>query len=115
MEAIAILKYARTSAQKARVVADQVRGLPVSKATQILKFHNKKAAIFVKKTLDSAIANAEHNHGADIDMLKVTSIYVDHGPRLKRMRPRARGRANRIIKPSCHITIVVTDFVERES
>lgn len=114
MEAVAILKNAGTSAQKTRLVADLIRGLPVGRAIQILKFSNKKAAVLVKKALDSAIANAEHNLGADIDELHVNTICVDHGPRLKRMRTRARGRGNRIIKPTCHIKIVVADVKERK-
>ncbi len=114
MEATAVLKNAGTSPQKARLVADLVRGLPVGRAIQILKFTNKKAAVVIKKALDSAIANAEHNLGADIDVLRVATICVDQGPRLKRMRTRARGRGNRIIKPSCHIKVIVADAQGRE-
>ncbi|MCE2572259.1 50S ribosomal protein L22 [Motilimonas eburnea] len=109
MEAIAKHKFARTSAQKARLVADQIRGLPVETALNILTFSDKKAADLVKKVLDSAIANAEHNEGADIDELKVAKIFVDEGPTMKRIMPRAKGRADRILKRSSHITIVVSD------
>lgn len=109
MEAIAKLKHARISAQKARLVADQVRGKPVGKALSTLVFSTKKAAEMVKKVLDSAIANAEHNLGADIDELKVSKIYVDEGPVFKRMHARARGRGARILKRTCHITVMVSD------
>lgn len=107
MEASATLKFARISAQKARLVADLVRGLPVEKATDLLQFSNKKAATMVKKVLDSAIANAEHNEGADIDELKLKTIFVDEGPMARRFKARARGRSSRIMKRSCHITIKV--------
>ncbi len=109
MEAIAKHRFARTSAQKARLVADQVRGLPVDKALNILTFSPKKAAALVKKVLESAIANAEHNEGADIDALRVATIMVDEGPSMKRIRPRAKGRADRILKRTAHITVVVSD------
>ena len=109
MEVAARLKGARISAQKARLVADQVRGMPVEQALSLLEFSNKKAAHIVKKVLDSAIANAENNEGADVDELKVSSIYVDEGLTMKRLRPRAKGRADRILKRSCHITVKVTD------
>lgn len=109
MQAIAKLRHARTSAQKGRLVADQVRGLPVEKALNILKFSNKKAAVFVKKVLDSAIANADHNFNADIDELKVAAICVDEGPTMKRMHARAKGRGNRIFKRTCHFTVTVSD------
>ena len=109
MEAIAKHRYARTSAQKARLVADQVRGLSVDKALNILTFSPKKAAALVKKVLESAIANAEHNEGADIDTLRVATIMVDEGPSMKRIRPRAKGRADRILKRTAHITVVVSD------
>lgn len=109
MQAIAKLRHARTSAQKGRLVADQVRGLPVEQALNILKFSNKKAAVFVKKVLDSAIANADHNFDADIDDLKVTAICVDEGPTMKRMHARAKGRGNRIFKRTCHFTVTVSD------
>ena len=109
MEVAARLKGARISAQKARLVADQVRGKPVEEALSLLEFSNKKAAHIVKKVLDSAIANAENNEGADVDELKVSTIYVDEGMTMKRIRPRAKGRADRILKRSCHITVKVAD------
>ena len=109
METKAILRGARISAQKARLVADQIRGKPVEQALNTLNFSTKKAAALVKKVLDSAIANAEHNAGADVDELKVSSVYVDEGTSLKRIMPRAKGRADRITKRSCHITIKVAD------
>ncbi|MEJ2630585.1 MAG: 50S ribosomal protein L22 [Acidihalobacter sp.] len=107
MEVAARLRYARISPQKARLVADQVRGLPVEKAIQLLTFSSKKAAGMIRKVLESAIANAEHNEGADVDELKVSSIYVDEAPTLKRMHARAKGRGNRIIKRTSHITVKV--------
>ncbi len=109
MEAIAKHRFARTSAQKARLVADQVRGLPVDRALNLLTFSPKKAAELIKKVLESAVANAEHNEGADIDTLKVQTIMVDEGPSLKRIRARAKGRADRIVKRTAHITVVVSD------
>jgi len=109
MKTIAKMRHARISAQKVRLVADQVRGLEVEKALELLMFSKKKAASMVKNVLDSAIANAEHNDGADIDELKVAEIMVDEGPTMKRIRPRAKGRANRILKRSSHITVVVGD------
>jgi large subunit ribosomal protein L22 len=109
METRAKLTYARISPQKCRLVADQIRGLPVEQALQILAFSPKKGADIVKKVLESAIANAEHNDGADIDELKVSTIYVDQGPTLKRMRARAKGRGNRILKRTSHITVMVAD------
>ncbi|WP_077340499.1 50S ribosomal protein L22 [Pseudocolwellia agarivorans] len=109
MEAIAKHKFARGSAQKARLVVDQIRGLHVEKALEILTYSNKQAAVLVKKVLDSAIANAEHNEGADIDELIVKTIMVDDGPTMKRIRPRAKGRADRIIKRTSHITVIVSD------
>ncbi|MGC1954994.1 MAG: 50S ribosomal protein L22 [Gammaproteobacteria bacterium] len=109
METRARLRYARLSPQKARLVADQVRGLPVEKAVSLLRFSNKKAAGIIRKVLESAIANAEHNEGADIDELRVAAVQVDQGPMYKRLRPRARGRANRIMKRTSHITIRVSD------
>jgi large subunit ribosomal protein L22 len=109
MEVAARLKGAQISAQKARLVADQVRGMPVEEALNLLEFSPKKAAHIVKKLLDSAIANAENNEGADVDELKVSSIYVDEGMTMKRLRPRAKGRADRILKRSCHITLKVAD------
>ena len=109
MEVAARLKGAQISAQKARLVADQVRGMPVEEALSLLEFSPKKAAHLVKKLLDSAIANAENNEGADVDELKVSSIFVDEGMTMKRLRPRAKGRADRILKRSCHITLKVAD------
>ncbi|MEH6455613.1 MAG: 50S ribosomal protein L22 [Cocleimonas sp.] len=109
MEVKAKLKYARISPQKARLVADQVRGMPVEKALETLVFSQKKAAAIVKKILDSAIANAEHNEGADIDELSITQVMVDQAPTMKRIRARAKGRANRILKRTSHITLVVGD------
>ncbi|MEM9255645.1 MAG: 50S ribosomal protein L22 [Pseudomonadota bacterium] len=109
MEVAARLKGAQISAQKARLVADQVRGMPVEDALNVLEFSTKKAAHIIKKILDSAIANAENNEGADVDELKISSIYVDEGLTMKRLRPRAKGRADRILKRSCHITIKVAD------
>lgn len=109
MEVAAKIKNAPLSAQKARLVADQVRGISAEKALSLLSFSTKKAAVFIKKCLESAIANAEHNEGADIDELKVKTIFVDEGFTLKRMRARARGRSNRILKRTCHITIKVAD------
>ena len=109
MEVAARLKGAQISAQKVRLVADQVRGLPVEQALSVLEFSPKKAAHIVKKVLDSAIANAENNEGADVDELKISSIFVDEGMTLKRLRPRAKGRADRILKRSCHITVKVAD------
>ncbi len=109
MEVSAKLKGANLSAQKARLVADQIRGLRVEEALEVLTFSSKKAAVLIKKVLDSAIANAEHNEGLDIDELRVSSIYVDEGATLKRIRPRAKGRADRILKRSCHITVKVAD------
>ena len=109
MEVAAKLKGARISAQKARLVADQVRGKGVEDALDMLTYSNKKAAHIIKKVLDSAIANAENNEGADVDELKVSSIYVDEGMTMKRLRPRAKGRADRILKRTCHITVKVAD------
>ncbi len=109
MSTAARLCYARISARKARLVADQIRGLPVDRAINILTFSNKKAAAIIKKVLESAIANAEHNDGADVDDLKVEAILVDAGPGLKRVTTRARGRANRIVKRTSHITVTVTE------
>ena len=109
MEVAAKLKGARMSAQKARLVADQIRGKSVESALEILQFSGKKGAQIIKKVLESAIANAEHNDGADIDELKVSTIYVDEGMTMKRIRPRAKGRADRILKRSCHITVKVAE------
>ena len=109
MEVAAKLSGARLSAQKARLVADQVRGKPVEEALDILTFSPKKAASIMKKVLESAIANAEHNDGLDVDELKVSTVHVDEGPTLKRIKPRAKGRADRIFKRTCHITIKVAE------
>ncbi len=109
MEVAATLKYARLSAQKCRLVCDQIRGLSVDRALDILKFSNKRAAAVVKKVLESVIANAEHNQGADIDELKIKEISADQGSTLKRMHARAKGRGCRILKPTCHINIVLSD------
>ncbi|MEH8022442.1 MULTISPECIES: 50S ribosomal protein L22 [Rheinheimera] len=109
MQALAKHKFARSSAQKTRLVADQVRGLAVDKALNVLTYSPKKAAELVKKVLLSAIANAEHNEGADIDTLKVKTIFIDEGPSMKRIKPRAKGRADRIVKRTSHITVVVAD------
>lgn len=109
MEVTAKLRHARISAQKVRLIADLVRGMRVEPAVDQLRFSTKKAAGIVKKVLDSAIANAEHNEGADVDDLKVGKIFVDEGPSLKRFSARARGRGDRILKRTCHITVVVSD------
>ncbi|MDY0068826.1 MAG: 50S ribosomal protein L22 [Porticoccaceae bacterium] len=111
MEVAAKLRGARISAQKARLVADQIRGKAVEEALDILSFSPKKAATLVKKVLESAIANAEHNEGADVDELKVATVFVDEGMTLKRIKPRAKGRADRIFKRTCHITVKVADKV----
>ena len=107
MQTSAILKDAHVSAQKCRLVADLVRGKSVEQAINILAFCPKKGAGLVKGLLLSAIANAEHNDGADIDTLKITSVFVDKGPSLKRFSARAKGRGNRIEKQTCHITLTV--------
>ncbi|MCE2868851.1 MAG: 50S ribosomal protein L22 [Gammaproteobacteria bacterium] len=107
MNAKAILRSSRISPQKARLVADQVRGLPVSRALDLLKFSDKKAAHIIYKVLWSATANAENNNGADVDELKVATIMVDEGPILKRFMARAKGRGTRISKRTSHITVVV--------
>ena len=109
MNATAKLRGARISPQKVRLVADQVRGMPVEKAEQLLAFSTKKAAHIVKKVLLSAIANAEHNDGADIDELSISTIMVDEGPTMKRGRARAKGRGTRILKRTSHITLTVAD------
>jgi len=109
METQAKLYGVRLSAQKGRLVADLVRGLPVDQALNVLNFSPKRGAQIIKKVLESAIANAEHNDGADIDELKVKTIMVEKGTVLKRFMARAKGRGNRIIKPTCHIFITVGD------
>ena len=109
METKAILRGVRLSAQKGRLVADQIRGLPVDQALNILTFSPKKGAVIIKKVLESAIANAEHNDGADVDELMVTTIYVDKAESLRRFTARAKGRGNVILKQTCHIHVVVGD------
>jgi large subunit ribosomal protein L22 len=109
MQVLAKHRYARISAYKVRLVADQIRNMPVAAALQLLTFSPKKAAELVKKVLESAIANAEHNEGADIDELKVSKICIDEGPTMKRIRPRAKGRADRVLKRSSHISVTVSD------
>ncbi len=107
------LRFARISAQKARLVADQVRGLPVARALEVLTFSNQKAAGLIKDVLESAIANAEHNEGADVDELRVSTIQVNEGPTMKRVRARAKGRAARINKRTSHIVVQVGEKRER--
>ncbi len=109
METRAILRSARISAQKGRLVADMIRGQPVDRALNILAFTPKKGAAIIKKLLESAIANAEHNDGADIDALKVKSVLVERGSFLKRFQARAKGRGNRVLKHSCNIYVTVGD------
>ena len=109
MEVAAKLKGAKISAQKARLVADQIRGKSVADALNTLTFSQKKAAHLMKKVLESAIANAEHNEGADVDELSIATVFVDEGVTLKRIKPRAKGREDRIFKRSCHITLTVAD------
>ena len=108
-ETKAILRSARISAQKARLVADVVRGLPVARASELLQFTNKKSAHLIRKVLLSAVANAENNLGTDVDELKISRIFVDEGPTMKRMYARAKGRGSRILKRTSHITVVVAD------
>jgi large subunit ribosomal protein L22 len=107
METKAIVRGVRLSVDKGRLVADLIRGKKVDQALNVLEFTQKKAAGIIKKALESAIANAEHNDGADIDELKITSIYVEQGATLKRFSARAKGRGNRISKPTCHIFVTV--------
>ena len=107
METRAVLRGVRLSDQKGRLVADQIRGLTVEKALNVLTFSPKKGAAIIRKVLESAIANAEHNDGADVDELKVRAIYVEKGTVLKRFTARAKGRGNRIVKPTCHIFLTV--------
>jgi large subunit ribosomal protein L22 len=109
MQTTAVLRGVRLSAQKGRLVADQIRGLQVERAIKLLTFSPKKGAEIMLKLLESAVANAEHNEGADIDELMIAQIYVDRGPSLKRISPRAKGRGNRIVKPTCHILLTVGD------
>ena len=109
MEVSAKMKGAQVAAQKARLVADRIRGKSAEEALLLLEYSPKKGAMLIKKVLNSAIANAEHNEGADVDELKVSTICVDEGTTMKRIMPRAKGRADRILKRSCHITITVAD------
>ena len=109
MQVTAHLRYVHISPQKCRLVADLVRGQPVGNAIATLKFMPKKGAELVRKVLESAVANAEHNHGADIDELKVSLIHIDTAPVLKRFAARAKGRGTRIVKRSSHITVAVSD------
>lgn len=109
MEVAAKLKFARLSVQKCRLVCDLIRGLPIDRAVDILKFSPKKSAAVMKKLLDSAIANAENNFGADIDELRVARVFADQGPTYKRMMAKAKGRGSRVLKPTCHITVVLSD------
>ena len=110
MEAKAIAKRIRVSAQKVRRIADLIRGKPVADALDLLSFEAQQPAGLVKKVLESAIANAENNEGADVDDLKLTEIFVNEGMTMKRIKPRAKGRADRILKRSCHISVTVTDI-----
>jgi large subunit ribosomal protein L22 len=109
MQTTAKLRGVRLSAQKGRLVADQIRGMPVDRALNVLQFSPKRAATIIRKVVESAIANAEHNDGADIDELKITSIHVERGTFLRRFQARAKGRGNRILKPTCHIYVAVGD------
>lgn len=109
MATSATLKFTRSAPQKLRLLADQIRGLPVERAINLLTFSNKKGAGVVKKVLDSAIANAEENDGADIDELRVSAVEINQGPIMKRLRPRARGRADRILKRTSHVTVTVSE------
>ncbi|MDX1902010.1 MAG: 50S ribosomal protein L22 [Gammaproteobacteria bacterium] len=110
MEITATMKYARLSAQKCRLLCDQIRGKSVEGALDILRFSvKKKAALILRKVVESAVANAEHNNGADIDELKIKTVFADQGSTFKRMHARAKGRGCRILKPTCHVTVVVSD------
>jgi len=109
METAAKLRYARISPQKCRLVADEIRGKPVGQALKILRYSPKKAAHLLQKVLESAIANAEHNHGADIDELRISTVDVSGAPTYGRYRARAKGRGNRILKRNSHITLQVAD------
>lgn len=108
-EVAAVLRGANMSAQKARLVADTIRGKQIGEALNLLEFSNKKGADIMKKVLESAIANAEHNDGADVDELRVSTVFVNEGMTMKRIRPRAKGRADRIFKRTCHITVKVSE------
>ncbi|QCI24023.1 50S ribosomal protein L22 [Buchnera aphidicola (Macrosiphoniella sanborni)] len=109
MEILAQHRQARSSAQKVRLIVDLIRGKKVPEALNILTYNKKKAAILVKKVIESAVANAEHNDGLDIDQLKIKQIFVNEGSTMKRMMPRAKGRADRILKRTSHITVIVSD------
>tara|TARA_B100001559_G_scaffold94003_1_gene78661 strand:+ start:261 stop:593 length:333 start_codon:yes stop_codon:yes gene_type:complete len=109
MEVSASAKRLRISAQKVRLVADQIRGKPVAEALDLLSFSNKKASVLMRKAVESVVANAENNEGADIDDLRISEVYVNEGMTMKRIRPRAKGRADRIFKRSSHITVTVSD------
>lgn len=109
MQVSANAKRLRISAQKVRLVADQIRGKPVAEALDLLSFSNKKASVLMRNALESVVANAENNEGADIDELKISEVYVNEGMTMKRIRPRAKGRADRIFKRSSHITVTVSD------
>ncbi|ACL30309.1 50S ribosomal protein L22 [Buchnera aphidicola str. APS (Acyrthosiphon pisum)] len=109
METLAQHRQARSSAQKVRLIVDLIRGKKVPQALNILTYTNKKAAFLVKKVVESAVANAEHNDGADIDKLRIKKIFVNEGSTMKRMMPRAKGRADRILKRTSHITVIVSD------
>jgi large subunit ribosomal protein L22 len=109
MQVAAKHRYARIASQKARLVADQIRGKSVGEALKVLEFSPKRAAKLLRKVLESAIANAEHNNGADVDALKVKTIFVDEGPHMKRFMARAKGRGARILKRTSHISIIVAD------
>lgn len=114
MEISAVFKRAGTSAQKARLVVDQIRGLSAESAVELLQFSTKMAAKYVKKVVDSAIANAQENAGVDLDDLYVKEIFVDGGPMTKRFQARARGRANEILKRTCHISVKLSDHQKAE-
>lgn len=109
MKILARYKKARSSAQKLRLIADVIRGRKVDYAINVLNFSNKKAALLIKKVLDSAISNAENNYGLDIDLLKISEILIDQGPVMKRMMPRAKGRADQVLKRTSHIKIILSD------
>jgi len=109
MEVSASAKRLRISAQKVRLVADQIRGKPVAEALDLLSFSTQKASVLMRKTVESVVANAENNEGADIDELKISEVYVNEGMTMKRIRPRAKGRADRIFKRSSHITVTLSD------
>ena len=109
MEIAAKVKFVRLSPQKCRLVCDQIRGLKIDRALDILRFSQKRAAAILKKLLDTAIANAEHNFNADIDELTVASVVADQGPTYKRTQARAKGRGTRLLKPTCHITMILSD------